>query len=717
MNGAHEAAVRELAERVAGAGFAGRLAIRWDPGLGRGFRHRVRDGRLELTASDPVSACAGLHDHLRQQHGTAVHWPTRTPLDVPLVAEAPERTVRARVRDQYMLNFCTFSYSTAHWSWPDWEREIDWMALHGVTMPLALTGHEAVLADVYRRFGCDDETILGFLGEPLYLPFQYMGCRDGHRVQLTADDLERRARLGRRIIERMRSLGMTPVLPGFTGHVPQSLAPDASRPRRWQDNTTWFLDPGDARFARLATEVVRVQQERFGAVTHIASDPFIETPPADEDDDFPTRVAGQLVRGFRDAEPDAVWVLQAWPFAYQADYWTRERVRAFLDAVPHDALYVLDLWAEHAPVWPRQDGFAGRTWQWCGLLNFGGRSDAVADLPRARDQFEAALASPRPPAGLGLTMESIHHNGVFFELLADLAWGDQPDLDAWGRRFAADRYGRRDDRLEDAWSGLLATIYDARGRPIFPETFHGVLMRRPTLAWIDDPAALRRDVESQRWFDADRFARSWRLLVDVLDDDPALAAGPLGLDLVELAQAACSRIADELVVRIAEQPDPARRRSFAERLSAELDGFDELFATRAESRLDTWEDAAARAAADGVDPAELVGSARRLVTSWNETPRTTLEDYSGRLWRGLVGGHYNRRLAAWAAAVELAGTDRPRAEARLDRDLDDLHRRFVDGGVDAPAVPLDRLAAISRRAVSAFTDIIATPPAERTPHP
>lgn len=43
---------------------------------------------------------------------------------------------------------CTGSYSSVWWSWERWEREIDWMALHGVNMPLVFNGAEAVWVEV-----------------------------------------------------------------------------------------------------------------------------------------------------------------------------------------------------------------------------------------------------------------------------------------------------------------------------------------------------------------------------------------------------------------------------------------------------------------------------------------------------------------------------------------------------------------------------------------
>ena len=39
------------------------------------------------------------------------------------------------------MNVCTVSYSSSFWDWNRWEKEIDWMALNGVNMPLSFTGY------------------------------------------------------------------------------------------------------------------------------------------------------------------------------------------------------------------------------------------------------------------------------------------------------------------------------------------------------------------------------------------------------------------------------------------------------------------------------------------------------------------------------------------------------------------------------------------------
>ncbi|MEI3155517.1 MAG: alpha-N-acetylglucosaminidase TIM-barrel domain-containing protein [Odoribacter sp.] len=52
---------------------------------------------------------------------------------------------------RFFLNYCTFGYTMAWWQWRDWERFIDWMALNGVNMPLAITGQEAIWLKVWKK--------------------------------------------------------------------------------------------------------------------------------------------------------------------------------------------------------------------------------------------------------------------------------------------------------------------------------------------------------------------------------------------------------------------------------------------------------------------------------------------------------------------------------------------------------------------------------------
>ena len=66
-------------------------------------------------------------------------------------------------------NVCTYGYTTAFWNWDRWERELDWMALHGINMPLAMEGQEAIWQRVWKSFGITQAELDRYFTGPAYL--------------------------------------------------------------------------------------------------------------------------------------------------------------------------------------------------------------------------------------------------------------------------------------------------------------------------------------------------------------------------------------------------------------------------------------------------------------------------------------------------------------------------------------------------------------------
>jgi len=239
----------------------------------------------------------GLNWFLKYHCACHVSWygdQLRLPRPLPRVQPKVRRTSWARYR--YFLNYCCFGYSLPWWDWPQWERLIDWMALNGINLPLAVTGQEAVWQAVCRRLGMSDGQITDFLAGPPYLPFQWMGCLDGWGGPLPKDWVARHEELGRKILARERELGMTPVLQGFTGHVPPQIAqlfPDARLQKiKWIEWETQLLDPLDPLFPKMASLFLEEQKAKFGTDHHYAADTFIEmVPPVATSNTSPTWVA------------------------------------------------------------------------------------------------------------------------------------------------------------------------------------------------------------------------------------------------------------------------------------------------------------------------------------------------------------------------------------------------------------------------------------------
>ncbi|WP_188195025.1 alpha-N-acetylglucosaminidase [Nonomuraea sp. SYSU D8015] len=707
-------AVRGLARRVLGpVAESVRFTARDGDGERR-YAYEARGGTLIVAATDGVSASVALHHYLRERCGMSVGWDTRLPLPLTALPDAPPRRGTARVREGYYFNFCTFSYTMPYWDWADWEREIDWMALHGITMPLAVTGHEAALHAAYSLLGLDDDTIRSFLGGPGYLPFQFMGCLDGFAGPLSSSWIESHRELGARIVDRERAFGMTPVLPAFTGHVPREIAATARAGRRdWQGFETWVLDPADPLYERIGAEIARAQIKLFGTDHLYAADPFIEMIPIDADPAFPGAVAAATLAGLRAADPDAVWLMQAWPFSYQRDFWTEDRVTAFLDAIPDDRMLVADLWAEHDPLWGRFEGFSGKPWLWCALLNFGGRTDPGADLRGLTAGIDAALAADNPPAGLGLSMEATRNNPVFFELVADQIWNAVPDLETWLDAFVTQRYGTGGGELKAAWRDLLDTIYAPDSVQIAPpDRFRGVIVTLPTYGpTYGGVADARARAARALWYDPAVLARAWERLIQAAEHDPGLLAGPLGHDLVEVAVAFMARVADRFHADAVERSVALGAAGGPEigRFLRVFDDLERVLACRPEYSFQHWEAKATSWAADPADRDVLADNARRIITVWGTSDSPLLDDYAGRHWSGLVGGYYRDRWELWASGLDRALAAPEEAEAELRERLRDRAEAFLREGPAPVPRDLGDLATESRRLFTAYAGALAEP--------
>ena len=652
----------------------------------RRFEFEARDGWLVVRGSDALAAALGLHDYLKSVLRRRVCWDTVLPLPVSTLPDARPTAGEARVGEVYYLNFCTFSYTTAYWDWERWQREIDWMALHGVTMPLAAVGHEAILATVYRELGLGENEVREFLGGPGYLPFQFMGCLDGWAGPLPATWLAEREQLGRRIVTREREYGMTPVLPAFTGHVPASMAGDGTTVRSWWGFPTTLLAPGDPRFVSIGKRVVEVQRERFGAGHLYAADPFIEMRPPSDDPSFLTDLAAAVVGGLRAGDPDAVWVMQAWTFGYM-DFWTDDLIAAFLDAVPDDAMLVLDLWGEHSPQWRRFAGFRGKRWMWCTLHNFGGRSDLFGNLQVTRDECEAALLATDAPVGIGLAMEATEQNSIIYEMTLDLDRGAIPDLGTWTPDYPVLRYGVDHPAAATAWDLLRATVYTAPTERLVPAGTRGCVTTRPTLALVLDDRELRALVNAPLWYDEADLTDAWSSLLEVAEAHPDALSRELGHDLVSIAATAISRACDRLLVDVVGAwPQSAGVLAAAgDGLLTALDDLDRLLSIRPEFRLSTWLTSAAEQSRDGEERRILLDNARRIVSVWDSVDTVPLTDYSARLWNGLVAGLYRERWRVWIdglVAARTAGCDP--ADTELSRRIDEVTQAFLAGTTDTP---------------------------------
>ncbi|MFC4138147.1 MULTISPECIES: alpha-N-acetylglucosaminidase [unclassified Microbacterium] len=708
-DGTTEAALRGLVRRIGGD--ADRLRIQIDeidePGASAAYE--ASDGMLTLSGSDPTAAASALARYLQGQ-GRRVTWESSV-IDTAPWADAPMTRIRTPFTIRYHLNVVTHGYSTPFWDWPRWERELDWMALHGVTHPLVLTGYEAVLAETLRRAGVAPADVRAWIGSAAHIPWMSMGGMHDFGGPLPERWEEKRLALARRILTRARALGMTPVLPLPGGHVPSSLAGEDAAEIEWQGWRTPMLDPASDEYARFLGLFLEVQRELLGDpgdAPVFAVDPYIESLPPSGDLAALAGAGAGVHRAVAAVHPRATWLLQGWPFHYHRQFWTRERVAAYLSQIPHESLLLIDLWGEHAPMW--RDGMHGRRWIWTAVHNFGGRFALFGDLRGlARDIAELASLQPEGLEGIGVAPEAIENNTVFYEAAADLTW-ESIDIDAWLPRFAHQRYGTEEYGAAEAWQLLGDTLY-APGRtrsipsPVIARPwsaaapFAGQRLAGEALPPASTRMSANIDAENDPAVleELPAIAEAGRLLIGLRDS--ATQREALERDVTELAghvlaQSMRHRIRGILAAFAA--ADASALRAQGEALRDDLLALDELAATRKDSRVSTWI-AAARSWGD--TPAErdvMERDARSLLSVWGHQT-SGLHDYSGRHWSGLIRDLYLPRWTAWvewlAAAVDSG--DEPDEDA-LRRTIVKIEEAWRDARGSEDASERDPLDAAAR---------------------
>ena len=495
-------AARHVLERVIGDRAAGFTFQEIPADAGRDvFEIEARDGKVTVRGNSPVSLSRGAYAYLRQACNCMVGWEGRH-VDLPATLPdfPPTRVVSPyQLRQDY--NVCTFGYTTAFWDWPQWERELDWMALHGINMALASVGTEAIWQRVWLDEGLTQEELDRYFTGPAFYPWHRMGNVNGWDGPAPKSFFDKQVALQKKIIARMRELGIEPVAPAFAGFVPpefERVHPDA----KLQHLAAWcqfsppyrthLLDPTSPLYPKIGKKFIAEWEREFGPAKYFLADSFNELKvpvPADQEGRLSTLANyGQAVyQSIAAGQPDAVWVMQGWLFYNARSFWDRESAAALLSKVPDDRMIILDLACDFQPMWKTHDAFYGKPWIYSVIHNMGGKSSLGGSLDFFAADSAATLASPNRGKliGSGLAMEGIENNEVIYELITDGMWSDKAiDLDDWLAKYCAARYGACPEQMRQAWQLLRKTCYSKSVAHVHPGYQH-----RPTTqpAWKDTP--------------------------------------------------------------------------------------------------------------------------------------------------------------------------------------------------------------------------------------
>lgn len=229
------------------------------------------DKKVVLAGNSPLSQAMAYYDYLGRYHGVVI---TSGDYDISTISSAPlpegkiNRTIKRKIRA--MTSYEAFSLSGNFRGFDRWEKEIDFMAMHGFNRALQPVGFDGVLFRTLTDIGMPENFCLEFSSGPAFLMNQLTGNIAGTNSVNSKEYLERKITVGKLISDRERSLGIEPIFPAAIPSVPFSLRKkyikmDIFKAPMWHNfPPIFFIRPKNAFFSVFNKKFLTVQREALG---------------------------------------------------------------------------------------------------------------------------------------------------------------------------------------------------------------------------------------------------------------------------------------------------------------------------------------------------------------------------------------------------------------------------------------------------------------------
>lgn len=615
--------------------FKDSILIEFEPGEKDFFRITSKDGKLYIKANNYVAAFHGIYCYLKKFCNVQFSWCGNQKIHIDnLVMFDGEFKKEIEQKYRVYMNYCTLDYSMCWWDFARWEKEIDFMAMNGINMPLAVVGTEAVWYETLQKFGFTKEEALHFISGPAFWAWQLMTNIDSYLPPENENYIYERMELGKKILNRYLEFGMYPIQQGFSGHVPALLKekyPHAKilMQKGWcRYPKTAQLDPIDPLFSEFGTVYLHKMKELFGNHHFIACDPFHEGTPPKSGKAYLHEVGRAIDRLYKNFDSESVWVMQAWSM--------REHI---VKAVPKNRLLILDLNSEKTPQNQNCWGYPVIS----GMLHdFGGKNAMQGKLKKHCENVYMKLKNNGANVvGTGMFMEGIEQNPVVYDLQFELlTTSSKIDLDPWINNYILRRYGKFDETLKKAWNILLETCYRSNG---YEENQVGsCIASRPQMI----PESAGPCCKNKPYYDTAKFEKAVALFLSV--SDRFRDSDGYQYDLCDLTRQAMSNRFYNVQIQFAaayKKKDSTAVEETAKKQLSLLADLDSLLSHRKEFCFSRWINDCHDLATDDQEKHYFDLNARTLLTSWGDirTNTSALYDYAWREWSGLIKEYYYKR--------------------------------------------------------------------------
>ncbi|NVK52207.1 MAG: alpha-N-acetylglucosaminidase [Flavobacteriaceae bacterium] len=618
--------------------YSNQFIIQEKPSLNGNDFFEIENGKNQkiiIRGNNPISIASGFNYYLKHVANCHISWngdqlnlPSKLP---PIIQKIRKESL---YKSNFNFNYCTFNYTMLWWDWNRWEREIDFMALNGVNMPLAIVGMEAVWYNFLKRYNYSDKDAKEFISGPGYTAWWLMGNLEGRGGPMTSEWIEGRIVLQKKILKRMRKLGMRPVLPGFVGLVPTSLdkvVPSAKLldQGKWLNDTRpAVLNPETPLFDEMAKAWYEELDNLYGSVDAFSGDLFHEGGKTHGLDIG--NIAAKVQKHMIEYNPNSIWCIQGWG---------GNPKKTLLEGLKDENTLIIELCGEYFKNWRKTDGFNGKPWVFSTIIQYGGNVGLHGRLKDLANNLIDAQSIKNEPIGIGTTWESIEINPIINDFLSDMRWeSNVPDIEEWCENYAVRRYGFDSENIRKGWNIILKTAYGTYKNH-----------RRPTESIFCAPPSLKVKKASpfaasiKVHYDQRDFRDAINLML--LDAEIGADQATYKYDIVDFTRqfmANAAQIPYNLMVKAFQEKNISAFEESAGQFLEMIDDQDRLLATETSFLLGKWINDARKSTTTPKQIAQNESNARVLITTWTKE-KSGLDNYAWREWNGLLSTYYKPR--------------------------------------------------------------------------
>ncbi len=420
------------------------------------YGYKAKDGKIHLFGTDKVCVARAFGKYIENELNIKITICTDENINIkssPLPREDFSAHIpqKKRVFGDYTL----YSNDAWKWNWDKWEKFLDMLALSGVNMAVNLVGNECVLFYTLMKMDFIQSAALEFISGPAFYAWQMTNKFDNYLPNRTCEHLDRTIELAKKVVARMRELGIEPILSTFSGLVPdytQRLfgGKGMKVEEKWAGfSKTYRFNIDSVNFRRFFLKYLEVQEEYIGHADYFFCNQLCGLTVGNKKRDtaFLESCAKELDRTADYFNENATLIFST------------ENLRPeFISKIRRCKTLIFDI---DSSLHEKANGFGGAEFILGNSQHNNSHNSMQGDIDEvSRNPYIDCKAKFPNIAGVGLFPETLNQNPMFFALSFDMLTEEKEiNLTEWYKKYELARYGKTDENAEKRIELYQKTCY------------------------------------------------------------------------------------------------------------------------------------------------------------------------------------------------------------------------------------------------------------------